>query len=101
MVSSWSFLKHCSYQTAAIMMRRNVTAANFVGADPPGYFARIFASVNFTKPSGGLASVVEPQSDSKDLTQYVNPFIGTGGHGHTFPERACRLEWCSSVPILV
>lgn len=20
-----------------------------------------------------------------DLTQYVNPFIGTGGHGHTFP----------------
>jgi predicted alpha-1,2-mannosidase len=21
----------------------------------------------------------------KDFTQYVNPFIGTGGHGHTFP----------------
>ena len=21
----------------------------------------------------------------RDLTQYVNPFIGTGGHGHTFP----------------
>ncbi len=21
----------------------------------------------------------------KDYTQYVNPFIGTGGHGHTFP----------------
>ncbi|WP_029273674.1 GH92 family glycosyl hydrolase [Flavobacterium sp. KJJ] len=21
----------------------------------------------------------------KNLTQYVNPFIGTGGHGHTFP----------------
>ncbi|HMD00470.1 MAG TPA: hypothetical protein VKH37_09965, partial [Ferruginibacter sp.] len=20
-----------------------------------------------------------------DYTQYVNPFIGTGGHGHTFP----------------
>jgi putative alpha-1,2-mannosidase len=22
---------------------------------------------------------------TKDFTQYVNPFIGTGGHGHTFP----------------
>jgi predicted alpha-1,2-mannosidase len=22
---------------------------------------------------------------SKDLTRYVDPFIGTGGHGHTFP----------------
>ena len=21
----------------------------------------------------------------KDYTQYVNPFIGTGGHGHTYP----------------
>src|ERR1041385_7552441 len=21
----------------------------------------------------------------QDLTRYVNPFIGTGGHGHTFP----------------
>ena len=21
----------------------------------------------------------------RDLTAYVNPFIGTGGHGHTFP----------------
>jgi putative alpha-1,2-mannosidase len=24
-------------------------------------------------------------SQSKDLTRWVNPFIGTGGHGHTFP----------------
>src|SRR3954465_3779201 len=21
----------------------------------------------------------------KDFTKYVNPFVGTGGHGHTFP----------------
>ena len=27
----------------------------------------------------GTASV------EKDYTQYVNPFIGTGGHGHTYP----------------
>ena len=38
-----------------------------------------------SKPSGGLTSVIQPQSDSIDLTRYVNPFIGTGGHGHTFP----------------
>ena len=24
-------------------------------------------------------------SDKKDFTGYVDPFIGTGGHGHTFP----------------
>lgn len=29
-------------------------------------------------------SIVFSQA-SKDFTQYVNPFIGTGGHGHTFP----------------
>ena len=23
--------------------------------------------------------------EQEDLTQYVNPFIGTGGHGHTYP----------------
>ena len=24
-------------------------------------------------------------NNSKDLFNYVNPFVGTGGHGHTFP----------------
>ena len=23
--------------------------------------------------------------NAQDVTKYVNPFIGTGGHGHTFP----------------
>ncbi|PWJ42188.1 GH92 family glycosyl hydrolase [Sediminitomix flava] len=27
----------------------------------------------------------ETQQDNQSLIQYVNPFIGTGGHGHTFP----------------
>ncbi len=31
----------------------------------------------------GLIGVSAAQS--KDLTRWVNPFIGTGGHGHTFP----------------
>src|SRR6185369_8918984 len=26
-----------------------------------------------------------PVFAQRDLTRYVNPFIGTGGHGHTFP----------------
>ena len=26
-----------------------------------------------------------PVFSTEDLTQFVNPFIGTGGHGHTFP----------------
>ena len=24
-------------------------------------------------------------AQTRDLTRYVNPFVGTGGHGHTFP----------------
>ena len=30
-------------------------------------------------------SVEKPASPDQDFAQYVNPFIGTGGHGHTFP----------------
>src|ERR1700741_3576595 len=32
-----------------------------------------------------LPSAIAQNSDPKNLTQFVNPFIGTGGHGHTFP----------------
>ena len=28
---------------------------------------------------------IEPAKKDKELISYVNPFIGTGGHGHTFP----------------
>ncbi|MCZ4410619.1 GH92 family glycosyl hydrolase [Cryomorphaceae bacterium 1068] len=28
---------------------------------------------------------IEPVSIEENYTQFVNPFIGTGGHGHTFP----------------
>ncbi|WP_051292703.1 GH92 family glycosyl hydrolase [Olivibacter sitiensis] len=40
------------------------------------YFILVFA-VLFKAASG--------YAQEKDLTQYVDPFIGTGGHGHTFP----------------
>ncbi len=26
-----------------------------------------------------------PKNEKQDLAQYVNPFVGTGGHGHTYP----------------
>lgn len=32
-----------------------------------------------------LFSVLGSAQKELDLTRYVNPFIGTGGHGHTFP----------------
>ncbi len=28
---------------------------------------------------------VTPAQQDQDLIGYVNPFIGTGGHGHTYP----------------
>jgi predicted alpha-1,2-mannosidase len=32
-----------------------------------------------------LALTITTSFGQKNLTQFVNPFIGTGGHGHTFP----------------
>ena len=33
----------------------------------------------------GITSCSIQNKDISDYTQYVNPFIGTGDHGHTFP----------------
>lgn len=35
--------------------------------------------------AAALCSFVAVNAQARDLTQFVNPFIGTGGHGHTFP----------------
>lgn len=35
--------------------------------------------------AAALCSLVAVNAQTKDYTRYVNPFIGTGGHGHTFP----------------
>ena len=32
-----------------------------------------------------LAAGCAPESVDRDLADYIDPFIGTGGHGHTFP----------------
>jgi predicted alpha-1,2-mannosidase len=39
----------------------------------------------FTATFSFLFSYAQPGTIQTDLTEYVNPFIGTGGHGHTFP----------------
>jgi len=36
----------------------------------------------------GCGRPVNNQSQDERLTSYVNPFIGTGYHGHTFPGAA-------------
>ena len=32
-----------------------------------------------------LIAIATGANAQKDYTQYVDPFVGTGGHGHTFP----------------
>jgi predicted alpha-1,2-mannosidase len=43
------------------------------------------AFINISFLICGFLSTNELQAQKTDPTQYVNPFIGTGGHGHTFP----------------
>ncbi len=31
-----------------------------------------------------------------NVLQYVNPFVGTGFNGHTFPAQWYRKAWCNS-----
>ena len=56
-----------------------------------------------------LVFTVSVKAQQNDLTEYVNPFIGTGGHGHVFPgptmpfgmvqvspdEETTGWDWCS------
>ena len=44
-------------------------------------FAAIFISVLLC----AFCSLPSTASQTRDFTRWVNPFIGTGGHGHTFP----------------
>lgn len=49
---------------------------------------------------GGLLSLnsCTNSPDMTDYAAYVNPFIGTGGHGHTFPGRHCPHGMISPSP---
>ena len=41
----------------------------------------------------GITSCSIQNKDISDYTQYVNPFIGTGDHGHTFPGAIVPSSW--------
>ena len=47
--------------------------------------AHIFASLRLCVKVFLLLGLPLHVAAQRDLTRYVNPFIGTGGHGHTFP----------------
>lgn len=48
---------------------------------------RVFALISFLiySFSSGKAPIFAQTRTSDKVLQYVNPFIGTGGHGHTYP----------------
>lgn len=43
---------------------------------------KVFLKISFASYLFGISFLVSAQ---KDYTKLVNPFIGTGGHGHTYP----------------
>lgn len=45
-----------------------------------------------------ISSSLQGKAQPKSLTQLVNPFIGTGGHGHTFPGTTFPFGACQLSP---
>lgn len=50
-----------------------------------GWVLILYACINTTSEDSKKENFSQDVSISKNYTQYVNVFIGTGGHGHTFP----------------
>lgn len=48
-------------------------------------FSPLFIVVLLISSCQKPSSSTNPETEDQTLTSYVNPFIGTGGHGHTFP----------------
>ncbi|MCF1190001.1 GH92 family glycosyl hydrolase [Mangrovimonas sp. AS39] len=48
-------------------------------------FSPLFIVVLLISSCQKPSSSTNPKTEDQNLTSYVNPFIGTGGHGHTFP----------------
>tara|TARA_Y100001980_G_C14442986_1_gene228629 strand:- start:169 stop:327 length:159 start_codon:yes stop_codon:yes gene_type:complete len=42
-----------------------------------------------------ITSVLSCNTEDIQPIDYVNPFIGTGGHGHTYPGVSMPLGWCN------
>jgi predicted alpha-1,2-mannosidase len=74
---------------------------------------RILKNAAFIFLIFSLVSCVSTQEEKDHLVNYVNPFIGTGGHGHTYPGAALPFgmvqlspdngtsgwDWCSGYHI--
>ena len=50
------------------------------------------------KPSGDSQGEVPPAAFSEDLANYVNPFIGTDGPGHSHPAASCPFGMVQAGP---
>ncbi|HUL72408.1 MAG TPA: GH92 family glycosyl hydrolase [Vicinamibacterales bacterium] len=50
-----------------------------------GTARRLVAAAAWLAAIAGLSVCTAPPPSADRLTSYVNPFIGTGSHGHTFP----------------
>ena len=49
--------------------------------------------VTFVLVSCSRTKINPASTNNIPLTSYVNPFIGTGGHGHTYPGATMPLGW--------
>ncbi|MEP6704501.1 MAG: glycoside hydrolase domain-containing protein, partial [Acidobacteriota bacterium] len=43
------------------------------------------AAISLSIPLSAFCFLFSALAQTRDFTRFVNPFIGTGGHGHTFP----------------
>ncbi|GIZ14226.1 GH92 family glycosyl hydrolase [Capnocytophaga catalasegens] len=68
------------------MRKKHITSLAFLGL--------MIASCNEVKQP-----VTEQQTEQKPLTSFVNPFIGTGGHGHTYPGAAVPFGQLQVSPV--
>src|SRR5436190_4062914 len=66
------------YDFAEVRIQRSEISKAFASASPRLFFAFFLL---FTVHCSLFTVSAQP----KDYTHWVDPFIGTGGHGHTFP----------------
>ena len=51
----------------------------------------IFAGIMAAATLASTLQSCKESRDTDDYSQFVDPMIGTGGHGHTFPELSCPM----------
>jgi len=70
-------------------VNNNLIAQNFKNKPAQQKSKSISVKTELDRVTNGTvelpSKIIDPNDKIENLTQYVNPFIGTGGHGHTFP----------------